>query len=216
MMLASITEEGIVVKEPIRKNPFAAGVGWLARTAEAALSRLQESRQRRREARAEAAWRRDFRPHAVILTERDRPVMLAAMMFTGDQRFVFFEKGADPATLGEQTRQALPDEVPLFGEPQGYIVSDSPDHAVRYDLDGKKIEEYPQAFRPTTGKMEFREGWFDFRKGQPGYAPGEESEYAPLELRKRRGPAVSPRRPRGRPASEPPAGGDPKPGGGEA
>ena len=111
MMLASITEEGIVVKELIRKNPFAVGAGWLARTAEAALSRLQESRQRRREAKAEAAWRRDFRPHAVILTERDRPVMLAAMMFTGDQRFIFFEKGADPATLCEQTRKALPDEV---------------------------------------------------------------------------------------------------------
>ena len=204
------------MKEPIRKNPFAAAAGWLARTAEAALSRLQESRERRREAKAEAAWRRDFRPHAVILTERDRPVMLAAMMFTGDQRFVFFEKGADPATFAEQTRQALPDEVPLFGEPQGYIVNSSPDRAVRYDLGGKKVEEYPRAFRPTTGKMEFREGWFDFRKGQPGDAPGEETGHAPLELRKGRPPAASRRGPGVRPVSEPPAGGDPKPDGGEA
>ena len=159
------------------------------------LRRVKESKQRLQEERArwkeeaEAAWRREFRPHAVILTERERPLSLWWMMFVGDDRFVFFEEGTESQSYCDYTLGLLPRETVLFGQPVGYVVNYTPDHAIRLDLSGIKVEELASAYRPGQVQFRFSNGTFDVRRGQIESA-SELAKRSLLQLR----PAAVPRR----------------------
>lgn len=143
-------------------------------TAEEVRRRVKESRVRRllalrrEQEEAEAAWRRDFRPHAVIVTERERPSNLFWMLFAGDERFVFFEKGTNPADFRDYVLGVLPEETALFGKPVGYIVNYTPDWAVTFDLLGNRVASHTEAYRPGTASFRFSDGWFDARQGPAG------------------------------------------------
>ena len=49
------------------------------------------------------------------------------MMVTGDERFVFFEKGTNPADFRDYVLGVLPEETALVGKPVGHIVNYTPD-----------------------------------------------------------------------------------------
>ncbi len=157
-------------------------------SAEEVRCRVKESRVRRfldlrRELEeAEATWRRNFRPHAVLLTERERPSLVIGMMLFGDQRFVFFQEQTDPTSFRDQVLRVLPEDVPLFGRPIGFIVNYTPDRAVEFDLHGSEARSYSGAFRPGRASFKVSDGWFDARAGQPD-EPGDARGRKPLHVR---------------------------------
>ena len=163
-------------------------------TTEEVRRRVKESRVRwllalrREREEAEAAWRRNFTPHAVLLTERERPSLVIGMMLFGDQRFVFFEKVTDPADFRDYVLSVLPEEVVLFGKPVGYIVNYTPDRAVTFDLLGKRVASHTEAYRPGGASFKFSDGWFDAREGQAAGLDRSE-DWHPLKVR----PAASPK-----------------------
>ena len=169
------------------------GVRRLA-TAEEIRRRVKESRVRRllalrrEQEEAEAAWRRDFTPHAVIVTEREWPSNLFWMMFTGDERFVFFETGTNPADFRDYVLGVLPEETALFGKTVGYIVNYTPDWAVTFDRFGQRVPSHTEAYCPARASFRFSDGWFDARQGAVGGPYGGERGNL-LQMR----PAPSPR-----------------------
>ena len=110
----------------------------------------------------EAAWRAEFNPHAVILTESERPTQLFVAIFIGIDRLlrVDFDLTKSPVTFIQQALEGLSqklarwklarwksDQIPTFGRPEGVIVNYSPDYAVSYDLDGNAIQALDRAYR---------------------------------------------------------------------
>ena len=105
----------------------------------------------------EAAWRAQFVPHAVVLTESERPTQLFVAIFLGIERLlrVDFDLSESPATYLQQAIEGVrqrvgewkPGEIPTFGKPVGVIVNYSPDHAVRFDLEGKAVAVLDRAYR---------------------------------------------------------------------
>ncbi len=158
----------------VRRRVKESRVRWLL-----ALRREQEG--------VEAAWRRNFRPHAVILTENERPSLVIGMMLFGDQRFVFFGEGTDPVSLRDQVLRALPEDVPLFGKPISFVVNYTPDRAVEFDLRGSEVRSYSNAYRPGRASFKFSDGWFDAREAEPEGLDRSE-DWRPLKVR----PAASP------------------------
>jgi hypothetical protein len=115
----------------------------------------------------EAAWRAAFKPHAIILTERKIPQPIFVAAFIGGSNLVRIDfppcATADTyvslAIEGIRTRLARWNrefnfgmslgsyQLPAFGRPTGFVVNYSPDHAVRFDLEGHALESLPTAHR---------------------------------------------------------------------
>ena len=113
----------------------------------------------------EAAWRASFKPHAIILTDRriPQPIFVAAII--GELRRIDFPPCATADTyvslaiegirarLARWNREFNPlmslgsYHLPAFGRPTCFVVNYSPDHAVRFDLDGHALESLPTAHR---------------------------------------------------------------------
>ena len=117
---------------------------------------LHEAEQQFREAKNEA-WRRLFKPHAIILTERNRPEPMFVAGFIGVNRLlrVDFDLTAGRTSYIYQAlnsiRQKLAEwrgrTLPAFGRPTGVIVNYTPDRAVVFNLEGKALEILPRAYR---------------------------------------------------------------------
>jgi hypothetical protein len=55
---------------------------------------------------------------------------------------------AAPDTFSRQARERLPEDgVPAFGRIIGYVVNDSLDEAVQYDLEGHEVARFGRAIR---------------------------------------------------------------------
>jgi hypothetical protein len=127
-----------------------------------------ESTQRQIYEANEAAWRAAFRPHAVILTEKDRPEQIFIAAIIGVDRLLRVDLDStegevtyiDQALKGIRQKLArwnskvdvsavglgdLP--LPTFGRPVGVIVNYTPDRAIRFDLSGRPIEFLDRAHR---------------------------------------------------------------------
>ncbi len=118
----------------------------------------EESRAARERAKAEqevrdAQWRRSFRIHAVILTERRIPEQITFCGLTGGVEvwlLIPFDLSRPAVTFVNQAiagleRKAPVGEsrqryVPFFGKPTGLVVNYSPDLALRCDLEGNPVE----------------------------------------------------------------------------
>lgn len=125
---------------------------------------VAESRKQIAEAE-EAAWRADFKPHAVILTERliPQPLHIAAIVGVDQLKRIDLDPDSSPLTFIDQTfaglRQKLKrwhGSIPTFGKPIGIILNYSPDHAVRFDLDGQPVEEFDRAYRLGHATLSIR------------------------------------------------------------
>jgi hypothetical protein len=101
----------------------------------------------------DARWRASFQPQAFLLGTSNRPSQIWAYGLSG---------GADrwlkvPLDLGQPwdtyAAQALSvvkrtPVVQFFGPTTGFVVNYTPDHAVRFDLDGRPVETLTRAYRP--------------------------------------------------------------------
>jgi hypothetical protein len=104
----------------------------------------------------EAAWRASFKPHAIIRTERNRPepIFVAAMMGVERLLRVDFDWAGDCESYVKKALQGMQRNlaqwngiVPAFGRPIGIVVNYTPDHAIRFDLDGMPREFLSRAYR---------------------------------------------------------------------
>jgi hypothetical protein len=128
---------------------------------------LEAIRQREAE-EADRAWRASFKPHGYYVTERDRPSSITLCAFSGGpDRWlkIALDLTKQPVTFASQAlvQAKLKKDTAYFGKIIGVIVNYSPDHAVRFDLDGHPIEVLPKAWRPgqialTIGRRPVSEG----------------------------------------------------------
>ena len=94
-------------------------------------------------------YRESFKPHAVILTKQRVPSQITLYAMTGGvrHRIIRFKEGSSPKTYAAQAQEGLPNFVPFFGPPTGYVVNYNPDFALRFNKEGRLIERFDRAFR---------------------------------------------------------------------
>jgi hypothetical protein len=100
-------------------------------------------------------WRENFCPHAIILTERSvpSPIFVAAMIGVDKLLRIDLDATHGPVTFVRQVLDRLPDAVPAFGKPIGFVINYSPDKAVRFDPNGQPITILDKAVRPGTAVL---------------------------------------------------------------
>jgi hypothetical protein len=104
-------------------------------------------------ARQEAIWRAAFRPAAYLLGTTERPSQIFFFGITGGpERWLKIPLDLSQPPLG-YVAQALAvvrktPEVKFFGPTTGFVINYSPDHAVRFDLEGQPVETLAHAYRP--------------------------------------------------------------------
>ena len=130
------------------------------------LARLAEEEQRRLDAKQkileeyEARWRRDFRPHTILVAELNSPTQTRIWGYYGGPGralHIDFIAIDDPNTFLRQTLEALPTKLTItpsgeprtlfFGNAIGFVINYSPDHAVLHSLDGTPLETLSRARR---------------------------------------------------------------------
>ena len=82
-----------------------------------------------------------------------RPSQLLFFAITGGaERWlkIPLDLSQSPVTYAEQTLAVVRETpvVPFFGRTTGFIVNYTPDHAVRFDCEGRPIETLTRAYRP--------------------------------------------------------------------
>jgi hypothetical protein len=137
----------------------------------------REKEKAAREAR-DAEWRRTFKPHAVLLTERRVPSQITFCALTGGvapRLIIPFDVSKPSVSFVAQAVTGVRDKAPIgingrrcvmfFGEPTGFVVNYSPDLALRCDLDGNAVQWLSSAYRigeveMAIGKRTFPPGMF--------------------------------------------------------
>jgi hypothetical protein len=129
-----------------------------AETVERALDQtvreIELAEKREAEAR-DKIWRENFRPHTIILTERTvpSPIFVAAMIGVEKLLRIDLDATQGPVSYVRQVLDRLPEGVPAFGKPIGFVINYSPDQAVRFDRNGQPIETLDEAVRPGTAVL---------------------------------------------------------------
>jgi hypothetical protein len=157
------TNKGLRRLEELCRGDFSSS-STLIRTLPAALDVLvevvtravEDTRRQLREAQ-EAAWRAEFLPHAVILTERKipQPIFVAAFIGVDRLRRVDFDLKQGPESyitqalngVREKLARWKSDQIPTFGQPTGLVVNYTPDWAIRFDPEGNAVEVLNRAYR---------------------------------------------------------------------
>ena len=100
-------------------------------------------------------WRQNFCPHAIILTERTvpSPIFVAAMIGVEKLLRIDLDLSQGPVSFVRHVLDRLPDQVPTFGKPIGFVINYSPDRAVRFDSNGRPIAILDKAVRPGTATL---------------------------------------------------------------
>jgi hypothetical protein len=101
------------------------------------------------EAQAEADYRARFEPHAVWTTARSHPSSTAMAGFINAPARLRLPFPSDLPTEGyvAYCQDQAPNGIPLYGPVTGYIINYTPDHARRYDLEGRPLETLQSAVR---------------------------------------------------------------------
>lgn len=107
----------------------------------------------REDAEREAAWRAAFKPTAYLLGTERRPSQIFIFGMTGGpQRWlrIPLDLIQPPVTFAAQALEvgSKTPEVRFFGPTTGFIISYTPDHAVRFGLDGIAVEVLTRAYSP--------------------------------------------------------------------
>ena len=100
-------------------------------------------------------WRENFRPHAIILTERTVPSPIFVAAIIGVEKLLRIDLDATEGLVSfvRQALDHLPERVPAFGKPIGFVINYSPDKAVRFDPNGQPIAILDKAVRPGTAVL---------------------------------------------------------------
>jgi hypothetical protein len=109
--------------------------------------------QERDDAEREAAWRAAFKPTAYLLGTEKRPSQIFIFGITGGpERWlrIPLDLAQPPVTFAAQALAVVKKTpvVPFFGPTTGFIISYTPDHAVRFDLNGTPMEVLKRAYSP--------------------------------------------------------------------
>jgi hypothetical protein len=64
-----------------------------------------------------------------------------------------FDATQGPVSFVRQVLDRLPEGVPAFGKPIGFVINYSPDKAVRFDPNGQPIAILDKAVRPGTAVL---------------------------------------------------------------
>jgi hypothetical protein len=110
----------------------------------------------RQEAEArDKIWRENFCPHAIILTEWTvpSPIFVAAMIGVEKLLRIDLDATQGPVSFVRQVLDRLPEGVPAFGKPNGFVINYSPNQAVRFDPNGQPIAILDKAVRPGTAVL---------------------------------------------------------------
>ena len=99
--------------------------------------------------RSEERYRAEFVPHAIWVTERDKPSSnaMGGLINVTRRRVMRL-----PASMSEERFVAYclenaPEGVPLMGRVVGFLINYNPDRAIRYDLEGRVVETQKRAER---------------------------------------------------------------------
>jgi hypothetical protein len=100
-------------------------------------------------------WRENFRPHAIILTERTVPSPIFVAAIIGVEKLLRIDLDATqgPVSFVKQVLDRLPEGVPAFGKPIGFVINYSPDKAVKFDPNGRPVAILDEAVRPRTAVL---------------------------------------------------------------
>jgi hypothetical protein len=126
-------------------------------------SAVEETRRQKKEAE-EAAWRAEFKPHAIISTERDipHPIFVAGILGVTNLLRIDFNLAEAPVTFIGQALVGLNKKfsrwnsngiIPAFGKATGFVINYAPDQATEYDLTGKPIQTLNKARRLGTASL---------------------------------------------------------------
>jgi hypothetical protein len=115
---------------------------------------IELAEQQKAEAR-DKIWRENFRPHAIILTQRTvpSPIFVAAIIGVEKLLRIDLDAAQGPVSFVRQVLDRLPEWVPAFGKPIGFVINYSPDKAVRFDPNGQPIAILDKAVRPGTAVL---------------------------------------------------------------
>jgi hypothetical protein len=126
----------------------------VTRALDQAVREIELAEKRESEAR-DKIWRENFRPHAIILTERTvpSPIFVAAIIGVEKLLRINLDLTQRPVSFVRRVLDRLPEGVIAFGKPVGFVINYSPDHAVRFDRNGQPIEILDKAVRPATAVL---------------------------------------------------------------
>jgi hypothetical protein len=123
---------------------------------------VEEARRQIRE-REEQVYRESFKPHGVIVTEREIPsqIFIAGLVRADRNLRIDFDLSKDRSTFVHQalneTRLRLHrfnGVIPFFGRAIGLVVNFAPERAVRCDLEGVAVEILKGAYRTGKGYVQ--------------------------------------------------------------
>jgi hypothetical protein len=143
-----------------------------------------EERASRRASEAEAAWRAAFEPHGILLGTDTRPSQALIFAITGGaERWlqIPLDQSQPPVTCAEQALAVVRKTpfVHFFGRTTGFIVNYTPDHAVRFDCEGRPVEKLTRAYR--LGELDITMGRRPISAAAFGKALGTWSTEAPRD-----------------------------------
>jgi hypothetical protein len=103
----------------------------------------------------EEQYRRSFRPHAIIETEKSRPepLFVAFLMDVESILRIDFIEGSPPTSYPRQAVEAIlkrlesNSSLPAFGRPTGFVVNYWPERAMKFSIEGKPVLMLDRAFR---------------------------------------------------------------------
>ena len=105
----------------------------------------------------------NFQPHAVIIAERriPSPIFVAAIFGVDRILRIDFDLDQPRNTYVKQALAGIDEKLahfkcpylPGFGSPVGFVVNYSPDHAIRFGLDGNAVEILPAAYWTGRASM---------------------------------------------------------------
>jgi len=118
------------------------------------LRQLELAEKQEAEAR-DKIWRENFCPHAIILTERTvpSPIFVAAIIGVEKLLRIDLDPTQGPVSFVRQVLDRLPEGVPAFGKPIGFVINYSPDKAFRFDRNGQPMAILDKAVRPGTAVL---------------------------------------------------------------
>jgi len=124
------------------------------RTLDQTVRELELAEKREAEAH-DKIWRENFRPHAIILTERTVPSPIFVAAIIGVEKLLRIDLDATqgPVSFVRQALDRLPEGVPAFGKTVGFAINYSPDKAVRFDRNGQPIAILDKAVRLRTAVL---------------------------------------------------------------
>ena len=81
------------------------------------------------------------------------PIFVAALIGVEKLLQIDLDATQGPVSFVRHALDRLPDGVPAFGKPIGFVINYSPDKAVRFDSNGHPIAILDKAVRPGTAVL---------------------------------------------------------------